>query len=258
MSINETRLSNSIVKKIPWQQIVLKQYLYKLKGHSGLIYSLIFTQLLGLLSSLGMRGSMSSGGEFIWVSVNTYSGDVILIFSFIWIIIVSSLIGSQSYRSIGFSVVSNRMTDHTSNIMLLLTSAVFAGVTGVLMSVGQRIIMIMTQSEGEFLVGELGIAPQNLLLGIFVASLYLILLAAITYLIQTISTLNKTSAIILGMVILTFGFGYIRIFAFNFGNLMGFYISESSLELFVLKVFSTVCLLFGLSMFISKLMEVKR
>nr|WP_172635872.1 hypothetical protein [Desulfitobacterium dichloroeliminans] len=254
MSLNEVRLAPVSLK-----QITAKQYLYKLKGHSGLILTLVFIQLLSLLFSLGSRGGMSSSNEFLQVVVNTYSGDVFLVFSFIWMVVVSSFLISQPYQSIEFSVVNNRVTSHLSNILLILTYAVFAGITATLMTIPQRFLLLMTLKESEFLFGGLQIVPGDLLLGSLVACLYLLLLGAGAYFIQTVSqSLSKKLGIILWITLFAFGFGYIRILAFQMGNLLSFYTGESSLGLFVGKVIGSIVLLFGLSILISRQTEVKR
>ena len=248
MSLKESSLSS----------IVLKQYVYKLKGHSGLVYSLMFTQLIGLLLSMGPRGSTSSGSEFLSVSVRTYSADTTLLFSCVWIIVMASLLGSKGYRSMEFSLVTNRISSHLSNILLLVTYSVFAGMTSTSMSGLHRIIMVITLNPSEFIFDGLRIAPADLLLGILVSSLYMFLLAAGAYLIRMIIELNKSFGVILSLVLLAFVFGTVRIFALNIENLMRFYTSESSLGIFVLKVLLTVLVLFGLSILTSNRMEVKR
>lgn len=247
------------LKEISLSSITLKHYVYKLKGHSGLVYSLMFVQLLGLLLSMGPgSGSGGSGGDFLSVSVREYSADAILIFSFVWIIVMASLLGSKDYRSMEFSLVTNRISSHLSNILILVTGSVFAGVTSTLMSALHRILLVITLNPSEFIFGGLRIASANLLLGIFVSSLYMLLLAAGAYLVRMIIELNKSFGIILSLVIIAFVFGTVRIFALNIGNLIHFYTSESSLGIFVIKVLFTVLVLFGLSIFTSNRMEVKR
>lgn len=248
MSLKESSLSS----------IVLKQYVYKLKGHSGLVYSLMFTQLIGLLLSMGPRAGSSSGSDFLSVSVRTYSADTIQIFSFVWMIVIASLLGSKAYRSMEFSLVTNRVSSHLSNILLLVTCSVFAGMTATLMSVLQRIIMVFTLRPSEFIFDGLRIAPADLFLGIFVSSLYMLLLAAGAYLVRMIIELNKSFGILLTIILVAFVFGTVRIFALHVENFIRFYASESSLGIFVLKVLFTVLVLFGLSIFTSNRMEVKR
>ncbi|BAE82132.1 hypothetical protein DSY0343 [Desulfitobacterium hafniense Y51] len=239
-------------------QMILKQYGYKLKGHSGLIYSLIIVQLLAILLSLGSSSGMSSNSDLISIAVRTYTGDILLICSLLWLMVVASLLGSQPYRSMEFSVVNNRLVSHASNILLLVTYAVYAGVTSTLAVIIHRLILSATLKEGEFLFGGLQIIPQDLLLGIFVATLYFILVAATVYLIQSFSLHSKGLGIILWICFFAFGFGTVRIFDFNLGKVLEFYAAETSLGVFVLKVFCTAVLFFGSSMLITKGMEAKR
>lgn len=253
MSTNEVKLS-----PISFKNIVIKQYLYKLKGHSGLIYSLIFVQLISVLFSMGTMSGMSSGGEFLHVTINTHSEDVFLIFAFIWMIVVTSFLGSQAYRSMDFSLVTSRKVSHATNMLLILTYALYAGITGTLMSLLQRMIMVQSLEGSEFIFGGLQIPLQDLILGVFVLTLYLLLLASVTYLIQMVSVLNKASGIALFIFFFAFGLGTVRIFGFDSANILHFYTEEGSLGLFVFKVVCSVVLLLGLSMLIARRMEVKR
>ncbi|CDX00335.1 Hypothetical protein DPCES_0448 [Desulfitobacterium hafniense] len=253
MSINEVKTGPSTLS-----QVILKQYGYKLKGHSGLIYSLIIVQLLAILLSLGSSSGMSSNSDLISIAVRTYTGDILLICSLLWLMVVASLLGSQPYRSMEFSVVNNRLVSHASNILLLLTYAAYAGVTSTLAVIIHRLMLSATLKEGEFLLGGLQIIPQDLLLGIFVATLYFILVAATVYLIQSFSLHSKGLGIILWICFFAFGFGTVRIFDFNLGKVLEFYAAETSLGVFVLKVFCTAVLFFGSSMLITKGMEAKR
>lgn len=253
MSTNEAKLS-----PINFKDIVLKQYLYKLKGHSGLFYSLIFIQLVITLFSFGQRSGMSSGSDHLSISIYTYSGDVFLIFSFIWMAVVTSLLGSRAYQSMDSSVITDRTAGNAANIMLIITYALFAGITATLMSIPQRLILAMNLKESEFLYEGLQIVPQELLLGMLVASLYLILLAAVIYFIQMVSNRSKVSGIVLLVVIFAFAFGYVVVLGFNFGKFIRFFTGESSLALFFLKTVLTAAIFFGLSILVSKRMEVKR
>ncbi len=253
MSINEVKTGPSTLS-----QVIFKQYGYKLKGHSGLIYSLIIVQLLAILLSLGSSSGMSSNSDLISIAVRTYTGDILLIFSLLWLMVVASLLGSQPYRSMEFSVVNNRLVSHASNILLLVTYAVYAGVTSTLAVIIHRLILSATLKEGEFLFGGLQIIPQDLLLGIFVATLYFILVAATVYLIQSFSLHSKGLGIILWICFFAFGFGTVRIFDFNLGKVLEFYAAETSLAIFILKVFCTAVLFWGSSVLITKGMEVKR
>lgn len=246
------------LKEVSFSSITLKHYMYKLKGHSGLVYSLIFAQLIGLLLSMTPRAGSSSGSDFLSISVRTYSADTILIFSFVWIIVMASLLGSKEYRSMEFSLVTNRISSHLSNILLLVTCSVFAGVTSTLMSVLHRIIMVITLNPSEFIIDGLRIAPADLLLGIFVSSLYILLFAAGAYLVRVIIEVNKSFGILISIILIAFLFGTVKIFVLNVGNFIRFFTSEAFLGIFALKVLLTVLVLFGLSIFTSNRMEVKR
>jgi hypothetical protein len=244
MSLNEVSLT----------AIMIKQYLYKLKGYSGLIYSLIVAQLLGLLFSMGPRSSMSSGNGSLYVSMETYNSDTLLIFSLAWIIFIAALLTSKPYRSMEFSLVSNPITSNLSNIILLLTFSVFAGLTSTLMGVLHRLIMVFVLDSSQFIMDGLTLGISDLLLGILVSSLYLILLGAIAYLVRVIIEVNKLFAIILPTVFI----GLLRAYTQFLGDLITFYTSENSLGIFTFKVLMTSIFLFGMSIALSYRREVRR
>lgn len=234
--------------------VTIKQYQYKLKGYSGLVYSFILTQLLGLFFSLTPRAGMSSGNGVMRVSVNTFSTDTVLFFTFVWIIIVSALLTSKTYRNIEFSLVSNWVSSTLSNIFLLLTLSVFAGVSSTLLSFLLRFILIFTSEQSLILLEGVKIAPLDFLIGMLASTLYMILLSSITFLVRIIYELNSKFALILAAALIFINNTYSAFF----GNAFRFFTTESSLGLFTLKILATTILLFGLSLHLSNRMEVPR
>lgn len=234
--------------------IIIKQYQYKLKGYSGLVYTFIITQLLGIFFSLAPRTSMSSGNGIMRVSVSTISTDTVLFFTFAWIIMVAALLTSKTYRNIEFSLVSNWVSSTFSNILYLLTLSIFAGLSSTLISFLLRFILVFTSDQSLILLEGVKITPIDLLIGMSASTLYMILLTSITYLARIIYELNSKIALILAVALIGAGSTYPTFI----GNAFRFFTTESSLGLFTLKVLATVILLFGLSLHLSNRMEVPR
>lgn len=243
MSLAEVSLSS----------IIFKQYIYKLKGNSGLVYTLIIAQLFGLLLSMGPKSGMSSGDEVLHVSVKTFSGDTTVFLSFAWIIVIAAILTTKQYQNMEFSLVTNRVSSSLSNIMFLLTCSSFAGITSTLMSVLYRVIMVFTSDQASVIFNGT-ITTNDLLLGILVSSLYMILLAAVAYLVRLIIEVNKMFAIIVPVVFI----GLLTTNTQFFGDVIKFYVLENSLALFTLKVLITAIILFGMSVLLSNRMEVNR
>lgn len=242
------------LREVSLPSITIKQFIYKLKGYSGLIYALILAQLLGLLFSMAPRSGMSAGNESLHISVETYTADILLIFSFAWIIMIAILFTSKPYRSMEITLVTNRLSSHLSNIMLLVTYSVFAGLTSTLLSVVYRIILVFTTEQSQFIMDGFMLATTDLLLGVLVSSLYMVLLGAIAYLIRLIIEVNKIFAIVLPFVFI----GLLRAYTPFFGDLVKFYVYEDSLGIFILKVLITSIVLFGVSIVLSGRREVQR
>lgn len=240
-------------REVRLQSIVGKQYIYRLKGHSGLIYALILAQLLGLLFSMSPRGAMSSGDEFLHVYVGTYSTDTLLFFSMVWVVVIAAQLISKAYRNLEFPLVTNNITSHLSNILLIVTYSVFAGITSTLMSVLHRVIMVLASDQSKFVFDDLALTTYDLVLGSFVLIFYMVLLAATSYLIRLIIEVNKLFAIIIPAVII----GLLRVYPRFSEAIFDFFAAENSLGFFTLKVFFTAIILFGMSVLLSNRMEVK-
>ena len=79
-------------------EITKIQYLFKLKAYLNLFYGLMAAQILAMIFSfIGGAGMGSSSGNISFFS-HIYSTDIIIIFTLIWIFIVSISFASDSYR----------------------------------------------------------------------------------------------------------------------------------------------------------------
>ncbi len=234
--------------------LALKQYLYKLKAYSGFVYGLIMAQIVALFFSLGPMGSMGTSTDGLSVSVKTYSADVVIIFSLAWMLVIASWLPSKQYKDMEFSLVANRISSNLSNFGFLITCAVFAGLTSTLMGVSQRIIMYFTFDRVLFMPDGFFTAPAELLLGVFVASLYMILVAAVGYLMKVIIEVHKVFVILIPAVLI----GLLRAYTDSLKAIFNFFTSEHSLLLFTLKILSASIILFGMSILLSNRMEVRQ
>ena len=89
-------------------------------------------------------------------------------------------------------------------------------------------------------------------LGLIAAILYMILISALGYFIGMLTQVNMAFVILVPTVIL----GTVRVYPDFSLAVVNFLISEVSLPLFALKVFSLTSVLFGASLFLSNRMEV--
>lgn len=241
------------LKEVSLQSITFKQYIYKLKGYSNLFYGLLIAQILGLFFSMqGMRNSSMWTDDLI-VMVKGYTAEAVIVFSLFWIMITGTTIVNKSYRNTELSIVANRLSSNLSNIGFLLTCSLFAGITSSLSGVLLRIIGYFWFERAQIPLEGFLIVPTDLLLGIFVAILYMVLFSSIGYLGGTLVELHKSFVIIIPVLVI----GFSRIYAKFLGDLIK-NIYESVLPIFIVKILILTLFLFGASILLSYRMEVKK
>ncbi|MHB1652643.1 MAG: hypothetical protein ACYCVD_09240 [Desulfitobacteriaceae bacterium] len=241
------------LKEIDLLIVSSRQYFYKLKAYMSLIYGLIILQIFALLSSLGGVGIMGSGSGDLFISIKNYSANIAIVFTFIWIFVTAIILTTKQYKNMDFSLVTNRVSSNLSTIGFLLTACVFGGITSALFNVLLRVIMYFSLDRSQIILDGFYLAFSDLLLGIAIAILYLLLIAATGYFIGVLTKINIIFAIIIPAAF----FGLAKVNSEFFTFVIGFFTSETSLTIFVSKVIITSIVLFGLSALLSNGMEVK-
>lgn len=246
MSLTEVSVS-SVTKKL---------YMSKLKAYIGMFASLVFSQLLAMVFSLGSNGGSSGGSEWLNVQVSRYSGAVIFIFAIIWVFTMAILLTSKANRDDHYAFVTNRLTSHLSNGYILITASVIGGVTVTLSS-----FLLKLGFYYYFQGNHIILAPhplQDMAIGISSATLYLLLIATIGYFFGLLAQLNKLFIIIIPAILIGgsilgvrhSGKSYVLV------PIIHFFTEETSILLFALKVAFSVGILFAGSILISTKMEV--
>ncbi|WP_456276281.1 hypothetical protein [Bacillus sp. AK128] len=238
MSLTEASLS----------QIIVKQYRYKWNSFFGIFSTLFITQFLGVLISLGSTSGGGTSSEFLSVNLSYFSGNIVIGFTFIWGIISAILLTTKAYRYEDFTFVTNRLSSSISNILILVTASIIGGITTILSSVLYKLIIVFVYYNSELI--NTPIALSELLLGMVVTTLYILLFMSVGYLIGMVGQLNK---------LLMFLFPPLVIFLLlrNDGDVINFFISESSFLLFFVKAVAIAFLFFATSVLIHNRMEVR-
>lgn len=234
-----------------------KQYLYKLKTRTGMFLAMAAVQVLGLLFSLQGVGSMGMGSQNLSLMVRYFSSEIIIWFTFFWIVVTAILITTREYRDFDFTFVSNRLSGNLSNIGFLVTAAVAGGITAVLGGVLLRVVVYFTHDSASLLSRDFYIPPGVLLIGIAVTVLYLLLLGAIGYFCGVLVQLNKAFVVILPGAFLGLLISGARGGQPLLHDAMDFFGTESSLALLAVKVILTVALLYAGSLLLSERLEVR-
>jgi hypothetical protein len=237
-------------------EVVKRQYLFKLKANMDAFSSLVGIQALALLFALGGMGMIGSSSSYFTLTVRSYSADVVIAFTMIWAFVTAITITTKPYRNFDFAFVTNRLSSSFSNVLFLLTASFLGGVTsilsGFLVRVAGYFVLGQTLYSSDMAVGEL-------ILGILAASLYIFMASSIGYLFGTLAQVSK--AFIIVIPVLLIGFLFLDV-SFNpkpiEQEIYQFYFLESSFILFLVKILLTSACFFGFSSILLNRMGVRQ
>ncbi|MBD8068604.1 hypothetical protein [Bacillus sp. PS06] len=235
--------------------IVKQQYLFKLKSYLGFYFGLIVVQTLAILSSLnGTNGMYSSSNDFD-VEMNGYSNMSIIAFTIIWGFIISIMITTKYSRRQDVSFISNHLTTNLANAAFILTMSIVSSLTAILSGNLSRVILYFSNKDSIFLGEHFHSSPTELLLSFYVTILYVLLVSIIGYLFGMLVQLFKPLVVIIPAAIIAVA----SIEQTDVTNLsmIQFFVQESSLLFFSLKVLITVCLIMGSIILFSSRLEVR-
>lgn len=243
------------LSRISLQEVVKKQYSYKLRAYIQVFMSLVFIQVLGILFSFNGTGMMGTSSYSFDISVHFYSADIVVVFTMLWGFISSILITTQAYRNDDFAFISNRLSSNLSNMLFLLTISIVGGLTAMLSSHVIRILMFVL-GQTEYVFTPTGVSEW--IIGFIATTLYVLLCSAIGYFLGTLAQIQKVFVILLPVVfigILILGAatsnGTIIQYVFEF------IFEEASFALFIVKIGCLAALLFSGSALLSNRMEVR-
>lgn len=232
--------------------IARKQYRYKLKAISFL--GLILLQIIALVLSIGGIGMHGASNQGIYVSVHNYTGDLVSIFTLIWIFFIAVGHTKKYARNIDFTLVSNRLSSMISDWGVLATVAVLGALSATLSRMVLWVALYLTVDHDMIITTAFRPAVGDLLVDITAFTLYALLGVAAGYLTGILIEISKLFAVIVPAVFL----GLMAVQNDLFLRLIGFYTTESSLLFFAGKVAVSAALLFVLSLQIYNRMEVER
>ncbi|MFN7250491.1 MAG: hypothetical protein ACK4M9_06805 [Anaerobacillus sp.] len=239
-------------------EVTKKQYFYKIRAHYGIFSSLLLTQLVALAFSFMGTGQMGAGNEQVTVYVTYYTGNIIIAFTMVWAFISGFSLNSKLVRDGDFSFVTNRLTSNLSNLAFLLTATVIGGVTAMLASSLLKTINYFIR--GESIVAQSYAVPlSQMFLGVIAAVLYVTLLGAVGYTVAILTQLNKLFVVLLP--ILFVGLLFVEGRTNGEGLLAAvfkFFLSETSLFVFAVKVLTVVGVLSYAAIIMSDKVEVRK
>lgn len=249
------------LSKVSLGNIVKKLYQFKLRSYIGFFSSLIILQLVAVIFSLSGVGQGIRGGSYLELSMDYFTADYVIVFTMIWVFIISIQIMSKENREDDYTFVTNRLASNLSNIAFLLTASVISGIlailSGFLLKVIIRFIFNYNHILGMGLPSDLPIFIKGLLAVI----LYIFIISALGYLVGTLVQLNKVFIVLLpvflfGLIFISSragGAGQWNIFSWIFL----FYFQESIFLLFFIKMIITSGIILLCAILLSKRLEVR-
>jgi hypothetical protein len=187
--------------EVSFAEIVKKQFRYKVKAYLGVFSSLIILQLVAIAFSFNGVSSSGSGSDSFSISISTYSANMVIAFTILWVFIISIMLTTKSYRNDDFSFVSNRLTSSLSTIVFLLAASIAAGVTAMLSSFLLKSIVYYFLSY-EIIAGSTSSASAGeFFMGLIATIFYLVLFSSFGYFIGMLVQLHRAFAISIPAVI---------------------------------------------------------
>lgn len=241
--------------------IVIKQFIYKLKSNLSIFYGLIAIQLFGLLASTGGTTTSGMSDGNININIHIYSADIVISFTMIWLLI-SSLRLAISSKETDFTFVSNRFCSNISNIGFLFAISGISGITASLYAAVIRVVVYFWNGKVNIAADNFFINPWYLLLGIGASILYMIIFCSVGYFYGVLIRLSRLFAFfvpvcIVGELII------MRVFnltdhEFYINGIIAYYSNESSFIVFFMKVVATTVVFLASAVLISNRLEVRR
>lgn len=240
-------------------EMTKRQFIFKLNSYIGAFTSLMFTQLIGILFSLGGSGSSGMSSNSLSLNISYYTGNTIIVLTLIWMFITGVNVTTKQSRDGDFAFVTTRLSSNLANIAFLVIAALVGAVTAMLSGTLLKVVLYFFMSPEKILKHTYIVPPLELAVGVIATFLYAILIAGLGYLSGSLVQLNKLFVIILPATLIGFLFLEARL---NGGGLImtvgEFFIKESSLVILSLKVLVTVTVLFYSATLVSNRLEVRR
>jgi len=237
--------------------IVKTQYLFKLRAHHGMFSTMIVVQIIAVLFSFG-NNSVGSGINNVSVNSVIYSGQMIIVLTIAWAAIMGFRLTIKQSKDLMFTFVTDRKTNHISNVLFIITLSIIGGVSAYLLSFIFKISMYLWKDSTMLLFNE-ELTLKALLIGLVATVFYTLLLAALAYFVGEIIQLHKVFVVIVPVTIL----GSI-VMSENVDNvewinrIVPFVVFENNFLLFLMKCISIIIVLFFFSTFIGLRLEVRK
>lgn len=243
-------------RELSLREASINQLKFKYEANKTMFLTLFVIQILFLFIAASGTSHMTRILSGITVSKQIYSADGVIMMSILWSAVIA--LGLVSMRDMDFTLVSNRLSGHISNWLLLGGMALYAGITAAMMGPLLRLAAYLYYGKQVIAGGNFLISPAELAMSILVVSLYNGLAMAIAYTYGMLGQRFHPLYFLLPMLVM--GLFYLELSYYNqyapLGKIFEFYI-ESNLLLFVTKATLTIGVLMIFCHWLGKRLEVR-
>lgn len=250
-------MSSERIIQMNYYDVIKTQYQFKCRAHHGMFSTMIIVQLIAVLFSFG-NNQVGVGVNNISVNAVGYSGNMIIILTIVWAGIMAFRLTTKQSKNMTFTFVTDRKTNHISNILFTVTLSIIGGLSAYFLSFVFTISMYIWKGPKMLLFNE-EITVKGLLIGLVATILYALLFSAVAYFFGEVIQLHKIFIIIvpttiLGFIIITANFDSVE----WINRIIPFVLFETNFFLFFVKCITISSVLFLLSVMVGQRLEVRK
>lgn len=236
---------------------VKRQFMYKARAYSSMFAAMILAQAAAVFFSFAGTGGMAASSNPSASLALDYFQEIIMSYTIMWGLTFAVILTIKKGRDMDFTFVSNRLSSDLSNVLLLLSGAVWGGITATLASIAFRGIMFAIKGSGSIILEGFFLAPSAILTAMVSAVFYMLLFMSLGYLSGMLMQLSKVFVVLvpaLLLFLLVTPVQDIKVIK----NITDFFFREDSLPVFLLKTAAAASAGFFLSALLFCRMEVKK
>ncbi len=240
--------------------LVKRQYFFKLKAYN-LFAGLLSVHVIAFLLSVNGVGSIGTHYDDLSISLTTYSNDMFLMLTGIWIFIAGTQFVSKKQRDSDFSFPSTPYSSALSSVAMLATVACVSGIATYALGIALKVVVVLFKNDEVMSMVGFYQPLGEMVLGMFVSVVYMLLAVGLGYAAGMLVQWHKIFAVILPVAVLGNVFYKGQVNQIETAWIVQgtqFFVAETSLAMFVIKA-AVVCLaLFAASVLIAGKLEVRR
>lgn len=243
----------SSIKHIGFTEAVKRQFSFKLRAYHNIIGALFLFQLIAVFFSIGGNSS-SMIDNYVSITKYTFSTDIIISFTLLWIFTTSFYITNRTSKNMMFNFVTDKFSNHVANMLCMLFFSVIGAVSSILLGVAIRLVMIFYVGLDQIYTYET-LSITQLIMTFYIVFLYHILVFSFGYVIGEVIQIHRTFVFLIPLFL--FGLFIYTVNVFNEAHLFTFYMKESNILIFTMKVIISAVLFWIIALQVGRRLEVR-